>query len=668
MRLRKTDLKHSCTRAIGGITALAIGLCLFATPITAHAQTAGDQTAVPVEDLGSASQIRIPADGLVQRIVASVPKGLKPLSLRADWQRTPEITSGALTVEQDGRSIATAEVDNAPLVAGAVAIPLRNPEVIDNTFTFDLRVRPSGDRAVCSPLLETGAVTLSDMMLVFSGDDTPKIISDFLPVALQRLVISLPDKPTSAQTQAALEISTLAVRSFGLDPKRIAVVSSSVNVPLGELERNVIIGGSTPAGISITGRVARIGGDDATLSKNAAALATDARVLSQTPEVIVDKATKTAFPDRERYSFADLNIPAVNLDGIGRVERTISLSQANVGGPAHNWNIRVVGAYEPQDDESDATFSIMTNGTMLRSVLLDKSGLLDVSVKIPDDLAGRNPSLTFRFDTDPADERCAAANPFSASISSKSSVDIERGSGSTSQGFTRWPQVGLPKLNVAFDDVSIDAIAAAVNTVASLQATTSTPIGTAVADRLESTNTSPMLAVITKTTVPDFLEAALPGPGVRLIGDDNEELVVLNSSQELSTLQAYEHNGNDLLVLAGPSAAAIRSLSQILVGQKDGWFALRGDTWFRSADNAPASIQARGGALRVEPIEPAISTVLQRHRALFIIGAAVLVLALLGFLYPRMVQDRPVGGAHSGASGGRRTTDEPNNSSGSTEP
>jgi len=82
---------------------------------------------------------------------------------------------------------------------------------------------------------------------------------------------------------------------------------------------------------------------------------------------------------------------------------------------------------------------------------------------------------------------------------------------------------------------------------------------------------------------------------------------------------------------------------------------LRGDTWFRSGDHAPSSIQTRGGRLRVEPIAPATSTVLERHRAIFIIGAVVIVVALLGLLYPRMVQDRPAGGAH--AAGGRRATD-----------
>lgn len=649
-------LRRGCTRYISGIAALAV-LFTVGVPAGAFGAAAPSTTAVPAQDLGGVSQIRIPGDGLVQRVTAQVPNGLKPVAIQADWQRTPEITSGALTVEQDGVSIASSEVGSAPLVAEGTTINLKNPSVVNNTFTFDLRVRPSGDRAVCSPLLETGAVTLSNMQLTFTGDDTPSTISDFLPVALQRLVIALPDKPTSAQSQAAFEISNLAVRSYGLDPAHIQVVPLGQNPQVGELERTVVIGGNSPDGISVDGRILSIGGSDPIITKNVVALSTAASTLSQTPKAVIDKATQTAIPDRERYSFADLNIPSIDLDGIGRVERTISLSQANVGGPAHNWNVRVVGAYEPQRDNSDATFSIMTNGTLLRSVLLDKSGLLDLSVHIPDELAGRNPSLTFRFDTTPADASCTAANPFSASISSKSSIDIERGSGSTSQGFTRWPQVALPRLNVAFDNVTVDAIAAAVNTVASLQKTTTTPIAVNVADSLKSDTQTPLLAVVTSGTVPDYLDAPLPGPGVRLIGDKDEELVTLTSDEKLSSLQAYEHNGNNLLVLAGPSANDIRSLSNTLVDQKDGWFALRGDTWFRAGGHAPSSLQARGGALRVEPIAPATSTVLERHRALFIIGAVVIVVALLGLLYPRMVQDRPTSGAHS--AGGRRSTDSP---------
>jgi hypothetical protein len=660
VRVRTTIFGRNGARA-GLVTTSCLAILLASVPVPASAQTSGGNTTVAAEDLGGVDQLRVPGDGLAQRVVARIPNGLRPLSIRADWQRTPEITAGALTVEQNGKSIATADVSTAPLVADGVTIPLRNPQIVDNTLTFDLRVRPSGDRAVCSPLLETGAITLSDLSLVFTGDDTPNTVAEFLPVAMQRLVISLPERPTSAQTQAAMEITTLAVRSFGLDQSRIEVVSSSANVRVGELERNVIIDGTAPAGITIDGRSARIGGDDKTVLQSATALATDARLLTQAPQVIVDKTTRTGLPNRERYSFADLNIPNVDLDGIGRVERTISMSQANVGGPAHNWNIRVVGTYEPQHEDNDGTFSIMTNGTMLRSVLLDESGALDVSVSIPDELAGRNPSLTFRFDTNPADASCAAANPFSASLSSKSSVDIERGNGATAAGFTRWPQVALPELHVAFDDASIDAIAGALNTVASLQATTTTPIRVAVADKLDESLASPLLAVITKTTVPDFLDAPLPGPGVRLIGDDGEELLTLNSNQELSSLQAYENGGKDVLVLAGPAPAAIRSLSEQLTDHENGWFSLRGDTWFRSGDHSPSAIQARGGALRVEPVSPATSTVLERHRALFIIAAVVIVVALLGLLYPRMVQDRPVSGAHaSGAAGGRRADDRAN--------
>lgn len=623
------------------------------------AMPAGDTTTVPAEDLGGVDQIRIPADGLVQRVAVQVPTGLKPLSIQADWQRTPEISAGALTVEQDNKAIAAADVAAAPLVAGNVNIALRNPVVIDDTFTFDLRVRPSGDRAVCSPLLETGSVTLTSMSVVFSGDDTPASVAGFFPNAMQRLVITIPQPATAAQTQAAFTISTLAVRAFDLDPARIETVSTGTNVQLGELERNVEINPASTRGMEVDGRRLVLGGDDATIAKNADALGTDARLLTQVPKAVVDSATKTELPNRSRYSLADLNIPPVNLDGIGRVERTISLSQANVGGPAHNWQARLVGAYEPQPENSNATFSILTNGTMLRSVLLNESGLLDVTVRLPDELAGRNPSLTFRFDTDPTDASCTAANPFSASISSSSSIDIERGNGATASGFTRWPQVALPNLHVAFDDRSIDAIAAGISTVASLQATTTTPIAVSVADTLDSSISDPLFAVITKTQVPDFLHATLPGPGIELVGDDNKNLVALDASEELTSLQAYENEGKNTLVLAGPNAAAVRSLTTQLTGQTDGWFALRGDTWFRAGEHTPASVQARGGSLRVEPIGPATSTVLQRHRAFFIIGAVIIAIVLLGLLYPRMVSDKPASGAHTNGMYGRRSSDRP---------
>jgi hypothetical protein len=648
---------------VAWLVATASILLGTATPALADKpsiDTSSQQTTVRAEDLGGAAQIRVPGDGLAQRFVVNVPRGLKPLSIHADWQRTPEITAGALTVEQDSKAIASADVASAPLVADGVTIPLRNPAVVDDTFTFDLRVRPGGDRAVCSPLLETGAVTFTDTSIVFSGDDTPDSVSDFLPVALQRLVISVPPAPTPAQAQAAFDVTTLAVRSFGVAPDKIETVPLGQDVKLGELERNIAIDPSAPTGVTVNGRTARVGGSDDAITKGASALATDARVLAQTPQAIIDQATRTALPNRSRYSFDDLHIPAVNLDGIGRVERTISLSQANVGGPAHSWDAHIVGAYEPQPDNSKATFSVLTNGTLLKSVLLDKSGLLDVSVRLPDALAGRTPSLTFRFDTDPASGSCTAANPFSASISSSSSIDIERGNGSTQAGFTRWPQVALPNLHVAFDAMNVDTVASALNTVASLQATTTTPVATQVATSFDDSISGPLFAVVTNSTVPSFLDAPLPGPGVKLVGDNGETLVSLNSDEQLSALQAYDKDGKNILVLSGPDSASVRSLSSTLTAQPDGWFSLRGDTWFRAGEHQPSSVQARGGPVRVEPVAAATTTVLHRHRALFIIGAVIIVVALLGLLYPRMVSDRPTGGGtHAGAAHGRRITDQP---------
>lgn len=246
------------------------------------------------------------------------------------------------------------------------------------------------------------------------------------------------------------------------------------------------------------------------------------------------------------------------------------------------------------------------------------------------------------------------------SIGTNVTPDDLGGNGSTESGFTRWPQVALPELNVAFDDKGLDAVAASLITVASMQATTTSPINVSMKDRLEGGVDGPLLAVVSNATTPSFLNAPLPGPGVKLVGDENETLVSLESNVELTSLQAYENDNKNILLLAGPNSASLRSLSSVLANHNDGWFSLHGDTWFRAGDQTPASVKARGGALRIEPIAPATSTILERHRGFFIAGAVAIVIALLALLYPRMVADRPVSGAHAengGLPGGRRASD-----------
>jgi hypothetical protein len=618
--------------------------------------------ALPSEDLGGPDFIRVAADGIIQRITVQVPNGLQPTAIRADWQRTAEITRGSLTVEQDGRSIAAVEAGSAPLIATTNNIALTGPRVVDDTFTFDLRLRPSAGQEECSPILGDGSITLNEPSIVFSGNDAASdAVSDFLPTGLQRLVISVPAQPSTAHSQAAFDLANVAVRSYGLDPARIDVTSSSADVDLGPLERRVIIDPSTTPGVTASGRTARVGGDDATVVKNVNAFGTRATPLSQVPTVNVTNLVTDPITKRTRYSFNDIGIGSVNLDGVGRLERTLAFSQADLGGPVHNWSVRLVGQYEPQVSKvsnNPATFSVLTNGTLLRSVPLNESGQLDVTVHLPDQLAGRDPSLTLRFDTEPADSSCEVANAFTASIDARSAVDVERGDGAVASGFTRWPQSGLPKVNVAFDTVNVDALAAGVATIALLQDATRTPIAVDVADKLDETVPAPRLAVVTQPAVPDFLDAILPGPGVgvKLVGDNGQEIVSIDANETLSSLQAYKNDG-ETLVLAGPSATDVRSLAATLASNDEGWFSLRGDTYFKAGTHEPASIQARGGPLRVEPVGPKTSTVVSRYRAAFIIGSMVLVIALLALLYPRMVQSRP-GGVESRAHG-RRATDNP---------
>jgi hypothetical protein len=115
-------------RSVWWLAAIAVSLSMTSLPANAQSTSTNAttnnsaSTTIPVEDLGAQPTIRVPADGFAQRISVKVPDGLLPVAFRSDWQRTPEVTAGALTVEQDGKSIASADVAGVPLIAENTSI------------------------------------------------------------------------------------------------------------------------------------------------------------------------------------------------------------------------------------------------------------------------------------------------------------------------------------------------------------------------------------------------------------------------------------------------------------------------------------------------------------------------------------------------------------------
>lgn len=77
----------------------------------------------------------------------------------------------------------------------------------------------------------------------------------------------------------------------------------------------------------------------------------------------------------------------------------------------------------------------------------------------------------------------------------------------------------------------------------------------------------------------------------------------------------------------------------------NGWYDLAGDVYLMGEGMAQGiGMNVRGGAVRIEPLQPSMSVWLYRLRPYFLAVGLLALLALLAWLYPKLVRRQPSSG------------------------
>lgn len=115
---------------------------------------------------------------------------------------------------------------------------------------------------------------------------------------------------------------------------------------------------------------------------------------------------KTGEASSQVITLADLGYPLQQVSGVGRLDISISFSQADLGGSLHNIHARLVGAFTPIEALASATLTVLFNGAQVRSQLLSNTTQYDLYLSLPNSLLRRENTLTLQFDYTPRQGEC----------------------------------------------------------------------------------------------------------------------------------------------------------------------------------------------------------------------------------------------------------------------
>jgi hypothetical protein len=252
MRLRTEFLK----RAIAiGVTAVAFQAVNFGTPaVHAAPGDAGEVADAPtlsLTTLGADADIALFGLQGTQTITVPVPKGLTPGALTADVELPPYVRGGTLIVTQERRTLSRIELlaaENTPL-----SIPLTGARVVNDSVTFTVRSRLLPEEGDC--LFDSAIpLQLSDAAIDYTGKETaPTMVADFLPTVLEKMTIFVPQQPTAAESDAAVQMTTAVVDRYGTQDTDIdiAPLDDEAPPPSAPLERNVVIREGSDSAVSL---------------------------------------------------------------------------------------------------------------------------------------------------------------------------------------------------------------------------------------------------------------------------------------------------------------------------------------------------------------------------------------------------------------------------------
>jgi hypothetical protein len=632
------------TDEVDGISAEAMDSMLATAPgepsgapVVMAAPAVSERTSATLAEIGYRDGITL--TGSTDQAVLTLPvnpgRTAERLVLRVE--PTPRMPDATLVLRQGDRILAQRLLTDT---TREVTFPLGDAIVSEGHSILSVASYVPGRDACEAPLFYRTVILPGSTTEYGGGTVAGTAISGFFPPLLRRVVFYLPEQPSLDAAQAALDAAAFVARRYRGTGTTFAVAplppaDSALAEPSWD-ERALVWATDGPTRILMP--------DSGRGTVLAIASRTDARQLFTlaTGDRMVPSREFAAAAIRR----ADPADGAVTLDALGMGTRTLTgniiasttyrfaLADLGPGGSARAFRLVATHSALPADGIGEV--SVLLNGALVWSRAVDGTAI-DATITLPERLQERDNRLEVRFTLRIGEGECRLGAPiFTATVHGESSLLLGNGL-PMPPSFDRFPAALVPAFSVLLEPRDRYRVELAATMVHAMQGTTTTPLEPfVVRDAAEVRGA--LLAVGTTNTA-EQLDAPLSTDGFRLRDMNGRVWDEFRPSDSYGAMQAYARQGRDVLLLhhTGANGQPLADLLRETLAPYQ-WFGVHGDLALRGVTGPSTTLRVANSGWRIEPLDDAGPSRLARWRSGIFFAAAVVLLALLIWLYPRVVR------------------------------
>ena len=313
------------------------------------------------------------------------------------------------------------------------------------------------------------------------------MVADFLPPVLQKMTIFTPKKPSAAESDAAVQVTTAVVNRYGRQNTDIDIASLGDDEqapPSAPLERNVVIREGSDAAVSLKGAdggvpALQITGSADELANQVRLLNSELSLLALSSKVVAGPIDSTSVPPVDQTTIGDLGQPGVSATAF-KPQVVVGLDQTRLGRPVRDVRVQLKGSYTPLPSTVGGQVVVSVDGETIDHWTADSSGTIDRSVSIPQSELQRHTNLSVAVDIAGDVGRCGDFQPVTLKIDDATTIDSSPADPPDPAGFQSVPQSLMPKVQVGVEPESFDDTARAVSIMEGLQRLSGARIDTEV--------------------------------------------------------------------------------------------------------------------------------------------------------------------------------------------
>ncbi|MBZ4574624.1 hypothetical protein GBQ13_16450 [Mycobacterium avium subsp. hominissuis] len=532
-------------------------------------------TTLSMPDLGSSSTLEFWGLTSTQQLSLPVLHGLTPTALNATVELPINLRSGLLTVTQGERTIARLNLpttDQAPLV-----VPLNGAEVIGNWLNVTLRAYLVPLDGYC--LYPESPLRLVNGTVNYTGTELPPTtVSHFLPPVLRKLTIYLPQSPSTAESDTAIQLATAAAAHYGKQAPDIVVVplqegQAAPPAPPQSLERQVVIKEGPDNGLSLQGSAGvpwlLVSGPlNRTDESDTALLFSDLSDMALASKVAVESPKPKPQLPSDSATLHELGQSVVNATSL-QPRISIGLDQTRFGRSVHSVRVHLQGSYTPTPSNIAGQIAVTVGRETIDHWPTDGHGTIDRWVDVPDRLLQRYTSLDLVLDVASNVGHCGdfyTAGPgnqlLTLNINGDSVIQSSPAAPPVPDGFQSMPQSLLPRLQVGIAEHSFVDTVRALDLLVGLQRISAIPIDTTVTtvkQAIDSSNPALLISADgwnqSDVTLPVAAGPSGPITVNAVNSGDKPTKLTLDPVLRFASLQTVFHHGRSLLIATSNGAA-----------------------------------------------------------------------------------------------------------------